>query len=204
MVDEHQLELFVERAAGGDAAGWRAMWAEIEPWLDRLVANPQFLGRIGQREDDRNNILIEVMARLHADRFHRLGLYCSTRRANPRLRFKTWLRVVAKRVGIDYLRGHQNYVRGGQGWVEAGTLPPHSRLGGERPPVTERGTALELLRYAAESVPEPGLSALELWTQSADFPDIARRLALPSAGDAERLVRAALERIRRRFRDEVP
>jgi len=144
------------------------------------------------------------MARLHADRFHRLALYCSTRRANPQLRFKTWLRVVAKRVGIDYLRAHQNYVRGRAGWIAAGTLPPPSRLGGDRPPITDHGTALELLRYAAETVPEPGRTALELWTQSADFQDIARSLGLRSLGDAERLVRAALERIRRRFRDEVP
>src|SRR5450432_3992288 len=122
------------------------------------------------------------MTRLHGDGFHRLKLYIETRRTTPSLKFKTWLRVVAKRVGIDYLRGHQNYVdrrrdpnRGtapGQ-WIEAGTLPSSNKLGGERPPMTNRGTALEMLRYAADTVPEPGLSALELWTQSASYEDIA-------------------------------
>ena len=209
-VDDARLEELVARAADGDTAAWCAVWEEVEPWLEKLVGNPRFLGRVGQRDDDRNNILIEVMARLHADGFHRLKLYCETRRTSPHLRFKTWLRVVAKRVGIDYLRGHQNYVdrrrdpdRGstpGQ-WVEAGTLPSQSQLPGERPPMTNRGTALELLRYAASAVPEPGLSALELWTQSASYPDIARELALPDGADgAERLVRAALERLRRHFR----
>ncbi len=212
MVDEVQLEVLVERAARGEAVAWRELWEDVEPWLEKVVGSPRFLGRVGQREDDRSNIMLEVMARLHSDGFHRLKLYVETRHSTPQLKFKTWLRVVAKRVGIDYLRGHQNYIdrrrdpnRGstpGQ-WVEPGTLPPHSELAGERPPMTNRGTALELLRYAAGSVPEPGLSALELWTQSASFEDIARELEIEGgAGGAEKLVRAAIERMRRHFRTE--
>lgn len=211
MVDELELEVLVVKAADGDTAAWCALWEDVEPWLEKVVGNPRFLGRVGQREDDRSNIMIEVMARLHADRFQRLKLYVETRRTSPQLKFKTWLRVVAKRVGIDYLRGHQNYIdrrrdpqRGsapGQ-WIEPGTLPSQSKLPGERPPVTNRGTALELLRYAAGAVPEPGLSALELWTQSASYDDIARELEIDGADAAEKLVRAAIERLRRRFRED--
>jgi DNA-directed RNA polymerase specialized sigma24 family protein len=212
MVDDAELEVLVGRAADGEVAAWRSLWEDVEPWLEKVVANPRFLGRVGQREDDRSNIIVEVMARLHADGFHRLKLYIEIRHTNPQLKFKTWLRVVAKRVGIDYLRGHQNYVdrrrdpnRGsapGQ-WVEAGTLPTQSKLPGERPPMTNRGTALELLRYAADSVPEPQLSALELWTQGASYEDIARELAVAEgATGSEKLVRAAIERLRRRFRTE--
>src|SRR5688572_17616171 len=169
MVHEVELEALVVSAAAGDGAAWATLWEEVEPWLETLVANPRFLGRVGQRADDRSNILIEVMARLHAEHFARLKRYVDTRRTNPQLKFKTWLRVVTKRVAIDYLRGHQNYIdrrrdpqRGsapGQ-WIEPGTLPSPSRLPGERPPMTNRGTALELLRYAAKTVPEPALSAL--------------------------------------------
>jgi DNA-directed RNA polymerase specialized sigma24 family protein len=212
MVDDIELEALVVRAAGGDTAAWCELWEAVEPWLEKLVGNPRFLGRVGQREDDRSNILIEVMARLHADRFQRLLLYVETRSASPQLKFKPWLRVVAKRVGIDYLRGHQNYIdrrrdpqRGtapGQ-WIEPGTLPSQSKLGGERPPVTNRGTALEVLRYATGAVAEPGLSALELWTQSASYDDIARELELPGPDSAEKLVRAAIERLRRRFREDT-
>jgi DNA-directed RNA polymerase specialized sigma24 family protein len=212
VMDEGQLEALVARAAEGDAASWRMLWQEVEPWLDRMVANPRFLGRVGQRDDDRSNIIVEVMARLHADGFHRLKLYVEMRRTSPQLKFKVWLRVVAKRVGIDYLRGHENYRdrrrdpdRGsaaGQ-WVEPGTLPSQSKLPGERPQMTNRGTALELLRYAAGAVPEPQLSALELWTEGASFDDIARELEVGAgAPGAEKLVRAAIERLRRRFRGE--
>jgi DNA-directed RNA polymerase specialized sigma24 family protein len=172
-MDEEQIEALVARAAEGDTAAWRGLWEDVEPWLERMVANPRFLGRVGQRDDDRSNIIVEVMARLHAGGFQRLKLYVETRRTTPQLKFKTWLRVVTKRVGIDYLRGHQNYIdrrrdpdRGSApgDWIEPGTLPSPSKLPGERPPVTNRGMALELLRYATVAVPEPGLSALELWT----------------------------------------
>jgi DNA-directed RNA polymerase specialized sigma24 family protein len=208
MADEVQLEALVARAATGDTSAWRALWKDVEPWLEKL-ANPSFLGRVGQREDDRNNIMIEVMARLHADGFHRLQLYVETRRTSPNLKFKTWLRVVAKRVGIDYLRGHQSYIdrrrdpeRGSAPgeWIEPGTLPSGSNLFGERPPMTNRGTALELLRYAAGAVPEPQLSALELWVQGAGYDDIARELDAGNGAAAEKLVRAAIERLRRKFR----
>lgn len=212
MEAEAELENLVARAACGETAAWRALWEDVEPWLEKVVGNPRFLGRVGQREDDRSNIIVEVMARLHADDFARLKLYVETRAARPQLKFKTWLRVVTKRVGIDYLRGHQNYIdrrrdpnrTGAPGeWVEAGTLPSQSKLPGERPPVTNRGTALELLRYAAGMVPEPQLSALERWTDGASYDEIARELELDDIGSAEKLVRAAIERLRRRFRTEA-
>jgi len=212
MVDDAGIEALVAQAALGETAAWRELWEHVEPWLEKVVANPRFLGRLGQRDDDRSNIIVEVMARLYADHFHRLKLYIDTRRTSPNLKFKSWLRVVAKRVGIDYLRGHQNYVdrrrdpnRGSAPgeWIEPGTLPSQSKMPGERPPMTNRGTALELLRYAAGAVPEPQLSALELWTEGASYDEIARQLELGEGADgAERLVRAAIERLRRRFRSE--
>lgn len=214
MIDDTQLEVLVARAAEGDTASWRVLWETLEPWLEKVVGNPRFLGRVGQREDDRSNIVVEVMARLHADRFHRLKMYIETRRTSPHLRFKTWLRVVTKRVGIDYLRGHENYLdrrrdpnRGSAPgeWIEPGTLPSQSKMPGERPPMTNRGTALELLRYAAGAVPEPQLSALERWAEGATFEDIAHELGVDGGSSAaEKLVRAAIERLRRRFRGGEP
>ncbi|HEU0033195.1 MAG TPA: hypothetical protein VFQ53_21330 [Kofleriaceae bacterium] len=207
-MDDDELETLVVAAAGQDEAAWQQLWAAIEPPLTKIVAQPRFLGRLGQREDDRRNIVVAVMARLRADRFNRLQLYLDARATNPRLRFMSWLRVVAKRVGIDYLRSHPDYVRRhDQGasrpgaWVDAGTLPPGSQLFGERPPVTNRGTARELLQYAAGVIPDDQLRALQLWTESESFGDIARTLGLTSPREAERIVRAAIERLRRRFRE---
>lgn len=207
MLDEEELETLVVAAAGRDEAAWQRLWAVIEPPLSRIIAQPRFLGRLGQREDDRRNIVVAVMARLRADQFGRLQMYLEARESNPRLRFISWLRVVAKRVGIDYLRSHPDYVRRHDEnasrpgvWVDAGTLPPASQIFGERPPVTNRGTARELLVFAAGAIPDEQRRALELWAQSESFEDIAKALKLASANDAEKMVRAAIERLRRRFR----
>jgi len=208
MLDEEELETLVVAAAAQDEAAWQRLWAVIEPPLSRIIAQPRFLGRLGQREDDRRNIVVAVMARLRADSFGRLHMYLEARRSNPRLRFLSWLRVVAKRVGIDYLRSHPDYVRRhdqnasrpGQ-WIDAGTLPPASQIFGERPPVTNRGTARELLQYAAGVIPDDQRHALELWAQSESFSDIAKACGFATAADAERVVRAAIERLRRRFRE---
>ncbi|MDX2090145.1 MAG: hypothetical protein SFX73_19965 [Kofleriaceae bacterium] len=208
---EDTVEALVGAAAAGDEPAWQSLWVAVEPSLSRLVAQPRFLGRLGQREDDRRNIVVAVMARLRADRFARLGLYLEARAANPRLRFTCWLRVVAKRVGIDYLRAHPDYVRRHDAerskpgeWIDPGTLPPASQIVGERPPVTDRGTAQELLRFAAGTIPDAQRRALELWVQSEPFEAIAGVLRLASTSEAEKLVRAALERLRRQFRDKAP
>jgi DNA-directed RNA polymerase specialized sigma24 family protein len=210
MLDDEELESLVVGAAAEDESAWQRLWAVIEPPLSRIVAQPRFLGRLGQREDDRRNIVVAVMGRLRADQFHRLRLYLEARKANPRLRFLSWLRVVAKRVGIDYLRAHPDYVRRHDdnpsrpgAWVDPKTLPPASQLAGERPPVTNRGTARELLHFAAGAIPDDQRRALELWTQSESFGDIARALGLRDGAEAERMVRAAIERLRRKFRDQV-
>ena len=208
MLDEQEVEVLVAAAAAQDEAAWQRLWAAIEPPLSRIIAQPRFLGRLGQREDDRHNIVVAVMARLRDDGFRRLRVYLEAKQGNARLRFFSWLRVVAKRVGIDYLRAHPDYVRRHDAdasqpghWVETRTMPPASRVGGERPPVTNRGTARELLRYAAGALPDDQRQALELWTQSESFGEIAHALGLGAAGDAERLVRAAIERLRRHYRE---
>ena len=207
---EDDLEALVPLAAQGNPDAWQRLWNALEPQLSRLVAHPRFLARLGQREDDRRNIVVEVMARLRADDFQRLWVYLEARRDNPQLRLMTWLRVVAKRVGIDYLRGHPDYVDrrrepdradapAGE-WMDPSTLPPASQLPGERPPVTNRGTAAQLLRFAADTIPEAQRRALEMWVLSESYEEIARQLGLADATEAERTVRAAIERLRRRFR----
>jgi DNA-directed RNA polymerase specialized sigma24 family protein len=207
-VDEEEIERLVGAAAADDETAWQQLWAGIESPLSRIIAQPRFLGRLGGREDDRRNIVVAVMARLRAEKFSRLRMYLEAKATNPRLRFISWLRVVAKRVGIDYLRGHQDYVRRhdenaskpGE-WVDAGTLPPASQILGERPQMTINGTAQELLRYAAGVINDSQRRALEMWAQSESFEDIATALGMKNAAEAERTVRAVLERLRRRFRD---
>jgi hypothetical protein len=205
---EDALEELVVAAAHGDATAWQRLGRAIEPQLTRIVSQPRFLGRLSHRDDDCRNLIVEVIARLRADDYRRLRLYLDTRRDHPQLVFLMWLRVVAKRAGIDYLCGHPDYIdrrhidRGsasGQ-WIDAGTLPSGSKLRGERAPVSNRGTAQQLLRYTAREIPDVQRRALEMWVQSDGYDEIARKLEIPTAASAERMVRAAIERLRRKFR----
>jgi hypothetical protein len=98
-----ELDQLVVAAAAADELAWRRLWASIQPRVSRLVAQPTFLGAHDASEHDRDYIVAAVHSRLRADHFHRLHLYLDAKRANPRLRFASWLRVVAQRAGIDYL-----------------------------------------------------------------------------------------------------
>lgn len=199
------IEILVERTVTGDEAAWQSLWAAVEPPLTRIIAQPRFLGPLGRDEDERANIIVAVMARLRADEFSRLSLYLQARRENPRLTFVGWLSVVAKRTGIDYLRAHPDYqrrcgaARSRPGaWVHQTQLP-ESKLLGKRPPMTTRLTARRMVDNAP-SMPATQRRALELWTHGEDLADIAREVGLADGAAAHRVVRAALDRLRRAYR----
>src|SRR5690348_12406146 len=101
-VETDELEPLVGRAATGDDSAWQALWGAIEPRLLGLVRKPRFLGKLAEREDDCRNVIVNVMARLRDDDFHRLHLFLRSRNENPQLRFMPWLIVVTKRVAVDY------------------------------------------------------------------------------------------------------
>jgi DNA-directed RNA polymerase specialized sigma24 family protein len=172
-----------------------------------LVAQPRFLARLSRQEDDRRSVALAVMERLREADHRRLKMFLEARRHDPRLSFMAWLSVVAKRVGIDYQRAHPEYLdlrgQGGSApgaWVEVEALRSEWRLAGKRPPVTAAGTAREMLDYARRELPPQQRQAVALWTQGASSAEIARSLGLAEAAAAERILRAALERLRRKFR----
>jgi len=206
--DAADLCVLAAAAAAGDEDAWQTLWQRVEPRLLRLVANPGLLGRLGSQPDDRLNIVVEVMARLRAHDFDRLKRFLAARRDNPDLELMTWLRVVTKRVGIDYMRAHPDYLdqRRAPGdspgvWVIPTTLPPASEIDGGRPPVTADGTAHQIAAFAAGVLSTEQHRALELWVQGIEAATIASALGLADAAEATRAVRAAIDRLRRHFRE---
>ena len=69
--------------------------------------------------------------------------------------------------------------------------------------MTNRVTARQILKYAAGALTDEQRRAIELWSENARADEIAHAMGLASAGEAERLVRAALERLRRYFRKDA-
>jgi DNA-directed RNA polymerase specialized sigma24 family protein len=205
--DETNVLALVERACEGDEEAWQAAWRWIDPRISALIAQPRFLARLSRQEDDRRGVAVAVMEKLRESECRRLKMFLEARGAHPGLSFMAWLSVVTKRVGIDYLRAHPEYLdlrgQGGSAtgaWVEVQALPSEWRLGGTRPPVTASGTAREILEYARRELPARQRQAVELWSQGASSAEIARALGLSEPAAAERMLRAALERLRRKFR----
>jgi len=203
------LEALVTAVIEGDELAWQRLWRDVEPMLLRMLAQPSVFGRLSQREDDRRDVCVAVMARLRAESFHRLRLYVDAKRANPELQFQTWLRVVAKRVGIDHIRAHPEWLRRSEPdasavgrWVAPETLPPPSRVGGARPPMTNHQAAREVLEQARAVVDDLQFRVLELWSSGESFEDIAAEMQLRDAAHAQKIVRATIERVRRRCRVE--
>lgn len=208
-----ELEWLVTCAAAGDDDAWRTLWSRLEPRLTSFVRKRTFVGRSQRPEDEARDVVVAVMARLHDQGYRRLKQYLAARGADPTLGFMRWLLVVAKHVAIDVMRAHPDYVdlrraadEGGEKglWIAAGDLPDDDDLSGGRPPMTNRLAARQILEYAGGVLTDPQRRALELWVESGRTDEIARELALSGPDEAERLVRAAVERLRRHFRKDPP
>lgn len=202
------IEVLVEQVLAAEAGAWQEFWQTVEPRLYALIRRPSFLGKISQNEDDCRNIVVDVLAALRSDEHARLRSYAEARVKNPALPFFAWLAVVAKRLAIDYMRKQDSYQdlrgRAGDGpkgaWTPTTALPPDSQMPGVRPPVTNRATVAELLAFAGKDLPHDQNVALSAWIQGGSFEDIAVAAGLAGPRQAEKTVRAALERLRRKFR----
>jgi hypothetical protein len=202
-----QLEALVADVLAHREGAWQSFWRVAEPHLYMILRRPRVLGRLSQNEDHIRNIVVDVLAALQADDHARLRRYVLAKQANPELPFWAWLAVVAKRMAIDYIRRQDEFVdlrkQGGDAtgaWRELTSLPSTSRLGAARPPVTDTRAAHEVLEFAEQHLDVAKRRALAGWMQGASFEDIAGQMGLGAPIEAERLVRAALERIRRQFR----
>lgn len=203
------LTVLVARVCKGDEAAWQTFWNWLDPRLEALLRRPRFLARLAQRDDDRRAVVLAVMTKLRADGFRRLKVFLASPNLAGEQHLMAWLAVVAKRVGIDHLRAHPDYldqrrapVQAGPAgaWIEAESLPSESRLPGVRPPITALGTAAQMLEYARRTLPESQRRAIELWVQGLDPNEIAAALGIVSPVEAEHLLRAAVMRLRRQFR----
>src|SRR5262245_55469346 len=108
--DDAELEGLVASAAAGDELAWRALWNRLEPRLGNVLRRRTVVARNASPEEHVRDVVVAVMGRLREHGFQRLHQYLEVRRADPTLSFMTWLVVVARRVAVDVLRAHPDYV----------------------------------------------------------------------------------------------
>jgi DNA-directed RNA polymerase specialized sigma24 family protein len=206
-MDDGLLEALVLEASRGDEDAWQALWCRVEPRLRGYLRRC----RTGARPDELADVMVTVMARLRAHGFRRLRRYVVMRAMNPTTTFMRWLMVVARRVMIDCVRADPEYLdrrHAGVGatagrWCRAEALPVDLVDPAARGATTARLAADEVFRYATGVLPVVQRDALELWAHHGTTADIAARLGLRGPADAQRLVRAAIERLRRYFRRQT-
>ena len=201
------LDDLVGKVVRGDTSAWRDLWIAVEPMLFAITGNPRITGILSERVDDRRNIVLLVMERLCADNFNRLQLYLESIESHTGGSFKAWLRTVATRASIDYVRSHEHY-RDRRGAADTDSAPPrwvrHVPILDSEPSfpssdVVQTVLATKVLDQAGKLLTDPQRHALQLWLESFDHVEMARRLGLADDKAADRLVRAALKRLRSHF-----
>jgi DNA-directed RNA polymerase specialized sigma24 family protein len=195
----------VERVVSGDEQARDSLWIAIEPTLKAISGKWSIVGRLSERDDERTNIELKIMDALLGRDCRRLRLFLDAHDAGRAGTFRTWLVAVARNLAIDYVRGHPEYSsvgdRGPGRWVQHDPLPVDDQMPVSATDPAARIAASRMLEYARTELSADQIAALLHWLQGADDDEIAAELAVtPKKG--HQLVRAALERLRRRFRND--
>jgi hypothetical protein len=203
------LAAYVPRIVGGDGTAWKQFVAELEPLLIQLLRRSRTLGPMRHNVDDCRAVMISVLERLKKDDYRGLRLYEPWVDANPGKDFGDWIRIVTVNLARDHVSSRLGAAAHGDDEAPlnkrmlntlASLLPGDDdhRLA-FRPLMTNAQVARELLEYAVRELDPKQLVALRRWMDGASFAEVATELGLAAPRDADKLVRAALARLRRRF-----
>jgi len=202
------LAAYVPRVVGGDAAAWKELVGRLEPHLIPLLRRSRALGPLRHSIDDCRAVMVSVLERLSKESYRGLRLFQPWADANPGKDFGDWIRIVTANIARDHVSARLGGAAGSDDVplnkrmlnTLASLLPADDdyRLA-FRPSMTNVQLARELLEYAARSLERTQLGALRRWMDGASFDEIAGELGLAAPRDADKLVRAALARLRRHF-----
>lgn len=204
-----KAQALVQRVAAGDDASWGVFVQTIAPFIEQVTQSSRHMGPLRSSMDDRRNVLTETLAKLRSGDFRALRTFADWARENPGKDFEDWLAIVVTNQIRSYVRtklgGDRDRDRGDDGEPHnkrllhtlATLLPDDHRELAHRPAITDANLARQLVEHAERNLPADQLAALRLWLMGAGFAEIAADCHLADAATAERLVRAALARLRR-------
>lgn len=201
-VSAEGLTVLAARAAQGDRRAWHALWQALEPRIWALTGRWQLAGPLCTRADDRREIVLRVMAKLRHGGFRRLRAFVESAGGASDAALVAWLSAVTTRVAIDAQRAHPEHL----GRTERARWVSLVPLDDAPLPVAERdlaahATVLRVLERARDDLTAQQLTALSMWLEGESNQAIALRLGAATPEDAHRTLRAALKRLRDRFRE---
>lgn len=210
-----ELLVLAQQVVSRDGAGWPEFWSAVSPHITHWVHSPRFLGRVSGRDDCCRDIVLLTWEKLQERNHHRLHqFFARSGDRDPELQanhFRNWLRLVVKRIGIDYQRSLPEYIRSpetqtdsqdpdqsnsGRHWRAIVSLT--TRKGARCDANTARTMARELLDFLDDAVPSLQRRAVILTEQGADSQSVAAALGLASASDAQRVLERARDRMKYR------
>ena len=205
------LTEYVPRVVGGDPSSWQELVKRLEPLLLQLLRRSRTLGPLRRSIDDCRAVMISVFERLQRDDYRGLRLFQPWVDANPGKDFGDWIRIVTTNIARDHMSSRL-------GDAARGTDEPNKRMlntlasmlpdGDDhrlafRPSMTHVQLARELLEYAERHLDPAQFLAMRRWIDGASFDEIAAELGLATPRDADKLVRAALAKLRRHFGEQT-
>ncbi len=210
--DLSTLATYVPRVVGGDGAAWQELAVQLEPLLIKLLRRSRTLGPLRHNVDDCRAVMISVLERLKKDDYRGLRLFAPWAAANPGKDFGDWIRIVTANIARDHVSSRLGHAERGEDEPPLNKRMLHtlaSLLPGDedrrlafRPLMTHEQLARELLEYAERALDPAQFEAMRRWMDGTSFAELAAELGLATPRDAEKLVRAALARLRRQFGDQ--
>jgi hypothetical protein len=187
-----------------DATAWMELFTRFGPVVERTIRATRAMGSYRRSDDDVRNVMASVFERLRRDDFRALRTFDAWHARNPEKGFTDWLTIVTVNVARNYVAGKLGSpdVNGtsvkqlvntyAEAFVEDDRLV-------QLPHMTNKETAQRILEFARAHLTSDQLCALEGWLEGKDFTELATQFGWPDARDADRLVRAALAKLRRHF-----
>jgi RNA polymerase sigma factor (sigma-70 family) len=203
---DSELDRLIGLIIDGAADAWPPLVAIVHP-LVLAICRRRRLGGGESTEDMHRDVALRAIDRIQANDFAALRRYVATREIYAHASFSRWLAVVVGHTFVDYLRAQPEYQR-----VRQASARELVKIVVE--PLDESTTAsadrsllqkVELRRIVAamcdRSFPADQRWALRLWLDGNSAAEIAEEMALEGPEHAQRLLRAARQRLRRCFED---
>jgi hypothetical protein len=191
------LRDLVGRVLAGDGAAWKRLWAASERLLLAIAGSRRSTGPLGADVDERHEIPLRVMGRIHAHGFRALRRFADTWGGDePALR--RWLAKMARREAAGHVRAHAHYLGRSSPfgcWVRLSPIVTDPTA-----PDVDVGAMLDLariLRGAPQVLDGAQLDALRLWMEGESPAEIAAALGLADEVAAQSVVDAAIKRLKR-------
>lgn len=200
-----QHDELLRRVVRGDQVAWMSLFSQYAPLVERISRTTRSMGGYRESEDDVRNVMALVFERLHRDDYRALRLFQQWGTKNPDKTFEDWLTIVTVNVVRNYISSKLGArTRDGESVKQVvNTLADALPLVGDEllilPHITPKATAQRILEYARRALADDQFAVLAAWLQGASYDDMVLELHVADARAAERLLRAALGRLRRQF-----